>query len=93
MSNDTTHFDGETLLGSETKDEVWVGEFKRGFRGDEGNGERCGDPTGIMATFRKTGFGPSYGIVTRTGSRRERGKSLDNSAQRHSYLRTSSLAD
>ena len=38
-------------------------------------------------------FGPSYGIVTRTGSRRERGESLDNSAQRHSYLTTSSVAD
>ena len=49
---ETTHFDGETLLGSETKDEVWVGELKRGFRGDEGNGERCGDP--IMGTLRKT---------------------------------------
>ena len=38
-------------------------------------------------------FDPSYGIVTRTGSRREGGESLDNSAQRHSYLRTSSFAD
>ena len=49
---ETTHFDGETLRGLETKDEVWVVEFKRGLRGDEGNGERRGDP--IMATLPKT---------------------------------------